>query len=364
MMSFLAILTKEMRLRLRRERTIWVIVAYLTFMGALGWLAISRYTSPTNFTTNTLSNAGGTLYLLLAQLQLLLILFITPAFTATAINSEKERQTFDLLLCSRLSSLSLVAGKLLAGLANALLLIIASAPLFSLVFFFGGISPMQVLQTLLVFIMTTVVVGTFGLFCSTIFKRPAISTAIAYLGCIIWLGMPLLINVIAIAFNPPNTNLTAKVITTNQVATPYSLPAWAVSNPLAGLAYANPGLRDTYSAFNLYNYIPVAIPSFNVYSVQSISVASSGSLSTPVIVGGTTTPSATTELLGIAFTPLNAFYVCGISATVLFFLLSMLVTKPGSLRVLIKRIESTLKARNKADLTLVDLDEDKITARA
>ena len=78
---------------------------------------------PDNF-----SRAGLYLYYLLSMIHLLLILFITAASTASTINGEKERQTFDLLLCSQLSSLSLVAGKLLAGLANTLLLTAASLP--------------------------------------------------------------------------------------------------------------------------------------------------------------------------------------------------------------------------------------------
>jgi DNA-binding transcriptional regulator of glucitol operon len=44
-MTFLALLTKELRLRMRRERTIWVIIIYIALMGLLGWFFISRFTS-------------------------------------------------------------------------------------------------------------------------------------------------------------------------------------------------------------------------------------------------------------------------------------------------------------------------------
>jgi len=67
------------------------------------------------------------------------------------INGEKERQTFDMLICSRLSPAALIGGKLLSGLINALLLIASSIPLFSLVFFFGGISPLQAFEALVIF---------------------------------------------------------------------------------------------------------------------------------------------------------------------------------------------------------------------
>src|SRR6266513_1026301 len=197
-MTFAALLTKELRLRLRRERTIWVLISYLLVMTLLGFLFISRNNPSNGYTVSTL---GYGLYTLLVFVQLSLIMFITPAFTTTSINGEKERHTFEL-----------VAGKLVAGLANAFLLIAASIPLFSLVFFFGGVGPAQVLQTTLVFIVTAIVVGTFGLFCSTLLKRPPVSTAIAYMFCIMWVITPWLLSFLLQLNVPFNNNAQATLI--------------------------------------------------------------------------------------------------------------------------------------------------------
>lgn len=187
-MTFTALLTKELRLRLRRERFVWLIIVYLLVMGLLGFGFLQRANVFSGgYQGFLLSQIGAQLYALLSFIQLFLIVFIAPAFTATAINGEKERQTFDLLLCSKLSAFSLLAGKLLAGLVNVLLLIAASIPLFSLVFFFGGVSPLQVLITLVIFIMTAIVAGTFSLCCSTLLHRPTASTALAYTFCAFWL---------------------------------------------------------------------------------------------------------------------------------------------------------------------------------
>ncbi len=198
-MTFFALLTKELRLRLRRERTMWVIIIYILLMGFMGWFYISRFSTVNGYGPFGLANTGISLYTLLSQLQLFLILFITPAFTATTINSEKERQTFDLLLCSRLTPFSLVTGKLLAGLANAFILIAAALPLFSMVFFFGGISPIQVIWALLVYIMTTIMIGSCGLFFSTILNRPAVSTAVTYMVGLVWLALPIVLYLILLA---------------------------------------------------------------------------------------------------------------------------------------------------------------------
>ncbi|GER89205.1 hypothetical protein KDW_33670 [Dictyobacter vulcani] len=194
-MTFTALLIKEMRLRMRRERTIWLIVAYILLLGLLGWLNVSVSSAGANNSGNW-GNIGLGLYSLLLIVQLFLILFITPAFTSTAINGEKERQTFDLLLCSNLSSTALITGKWLAGLINALLLIAASIPIFSLVFFFGGVSPIQALEALLIFVLTAMLAASLGIFCSTLVARPAISTALSYVLLLLWLGLPVLLAII------------------------------------------------------------------------------------------------------------------------------------------------------------------------
>jgi ABC-2 type transport system permease protein len=206
-MTFIALLTKELRLRLRRERFVWLIIIYLLVMGllAFGFLQRANVFSG-GYQGYLLSQIGAQLYALLSFIQLFLIVFIAPAFTATAINGEKERQTFDLLLCSKLSAFSLLAAKLIAGLVNVLLLIAASIPLFSLVFFFGGVSPLQVLSTLVIFIMTAIVAGTFSLCCSTLIHRPTASTALAYTVCAFWLFAYPVISILTLGSSIPSNS--------------------------------------------------------------------------------------------------------------------------------------------------------------
>ncbi len=250
-MTFAALLTKELRLRLRRERTIWVLITYLLVMTLLGFLFISRTSA---YNSNSVSTLGLGLYTLLVFVQLFLIMFITPAFTATSINGEKERQTFDLLLCSRLSAFELVAGKLVAGLANALLLIAASVPLFSLVFFFGGVGPAQVFQATLVFVVTAIVVGTFGLFCSTLLKRPPVSIAIAYMFCVIWMITPWLLSFLLQLSAPFNGSVQgAYIFLGNPILAMISTFTLGVGPPIGTVSLFGTGLAPwiTYTIINL-----------------------------------------------------------------------------------------------------------------
>jgi ABC-type transport system involved in multi-copper enzyme maturation permease subunit len=223
-MMFMTLLVKEMRLRLRRERTVWLLISYIVLLGFLSWIYISA-NSNTSSSSGNWSSIGPNLYTLLAIIQMLLIIFITPAFTATSINGEKERQTFDLLLCSRLSSSTLIIGKLLAGLLNSLLLIAASIPIFSLVFFFGGISPQQAALGLLVFILTAILTASLGICCSSLISRPAVSTAVTYMLLLLWLGLPLLIAIV----------YPGSVVTTSGNTTTPSIPYYMLWHPIIAI---------------------------------------------------------------------------------------------------------------------------------
>jgi ABC-type transport system involved in multi-copper enzyme maturation permease subunit len=329
-MTFLSLLTKELRLRMRRERTIWIIVIYILLMGMLGWLSINSYSnsSGVSYNSSALSNVGLTLYYLLSQLQLFLIIFITPAFTSTAVNGEKERQTFDLLLCSRLSAFSLLSGKLLAGLTNALLLIAASAPLFSLVFFFGGVGPGQIVKALIVYILTTVLTGTFGLFCSTIFKRPAVSTAVSYMACLVWIGLPIVTKILVLA-SPASRQWYIYGGVATQTLTNYQLPLWLAINPITALINTYPNGGMNYAGF--YNPLLSLTAAFFP-----------GSIYNPNMNLG----MFAFTLLNFKLTAWKAYAILSILGTIIFFLISVWIVKPHAhsrLQSLIKKEKAKVK---------------------
>ena len=106
---------------------------------------------------------GGILYVMFALIQLTLMLFFAPLFTAAAVSYEKDRRTFTLLLMTDLSDLEIVLGKLVAGLLNILMILAASIGLVSLCAFFGGISFGQVVNLFAVTAASGVAGGALGL---------------------------------------------------------------------------------------------------------------------------------------------------------------------------------------------------------
>lgn len=167
-----SVVGKEFRMRMRGWRSTAVLTVY---MAILGIIAIAFLTQQAGPTSGQSSQVGLRLFQTMAIFQLFLILFVTPVSMAGAISGERQRQTWDLLLVTRLSSFGIVWGKLIAGLAFDLLLILASLPLFSLVFLFGGVAPEDIVHTYIVFLATVVLLGVLSLCISALTRRLALA---------------------------------------------------------------------------------------------------------------------------------------------------------------------------------------------
>lgn len=120
------------------------------------------------------------LFVGLAYLQLFLVLFISPSMTTAAISGEKQRSTFDVLLSTRLSTKAIILGKLYAGLYKVFMLIVASIPVFSVIYLFGGIGIIDLILFICVCMMSALLMGSIGIYMSTVFKKTTAASAITY----------------------------------------------------------------------------------------------------------------------------------------------------------------------------------------
>ncbi len=131
------------------------ILLWTAWQTLIGWQDIRE--------VGVLSRFGGIIYWMFAMLQLTLMLFFAPLFTAAAVSYEKDRRTFTLLLMTDLSDLEIVLGKLVAGLLNILTILGASIGLLSICVFFGGISFGQVINLFAVTAASGMAGGALGL---------------------------------------------------------------------------------------------------------------------------------------------------------------------------------------------------------
>jgi ABC-type transport system involved in multi-copper enzyme maturation permease subunit len=188
------IVTKEYRSRMRTWRSPLAMTVYILLLGGLGWAIFSVMASSArnSFNGGQAANYGQGLFLYLVLFQMVLLAFITPALTAGAISSERERQTIDLLFVTKLPSFSILWGKLLASMSFVILLLLLSVPIFSLVFLFGGIELDQVAAAFLVTAISALTLGIIGIACSAAFRRTLPATVSAYGAAFILLAGSLL----------------------------------------------------------------------------------------------------------------------------------------------------------------------------
>lgn len=174
------VLAREFRSRMRGWRSPLTITLYVGALGGIGFAFFKLMTRQMYYGGMPGPQIGLQIYNMLAFFQLMLIVFTTPGLTSGSISGERERQTFDLMLVTRLSPTSVVLGKVVSSISYNLLLIVATLPLFSIVFLFGGISPKQFVLTFAVYGVTALLMGALGIFCSTIFRRTQVATVVSY----------------------------------------------------------------------------------------------------------------------------------------------------------------------------------------
>ncbi len=172
------VLLKELRQRFRSGKTVWLLALYLLVIGAfiLGFMYLNWRNSPGMFQPNR----SREFFMLLSTTQLFLLAFVTPGLTAGVISGEREKQTLNVLLTTRLTPWQIIWSKLASSSAFMVLLIFAALPLYSIIFLYGGIAPEQVLGIFGFYLVTMYLFSCIGIVCSTFFKRTGASTITAY----------------------------------------------------------------------------------------------------------------------------------------------------------------------------------------
>ncbi len=175
------VLVQELRVRQRGIKPFVVTGVYTLILSVIAMLALCWGPRSSHPTAQDMSEVGKGLFGALSFVQLGMIALIVPAYSAGAISSERERGTFDLLALTLLSSPTIVTQKLTAAIAQALMLIVASAPVVGVVFLLGGVSPVEVLTVYGLLIVTAILVGGLGTLCSCCMRNSKASTFVTYL---------------------------------------------------------------------------------------------------------------------------------------------------------------------------------------
>jgi ABC-2 type transport system permease protein len=229
------VVLKELRGRMRGMRAFVVMTIYLLLMSGFATLLYVLYSSSLNYSGYA---SGGTigrvLFIGIVGVELFLVTFIAPTFTAGAISGERERQTYDLLRTTLLPASSLVIGKLVSALSYVLLLLLAAIPLQSIAFLFGGVTETEIILAFVILVVTAITLGSVGIYFSSVMQRTLSASIMTYgFAMFITLGLPLIMIVIGAFITP----LLRDASTTVQSIMTYVFGAMVSTNPLATAMY-------------------------------------------------------------------------------------------------------------------------------
>ncbi|MFQ6131742.1 MAG: ABC transporter permease [Armatimonadota bacterium] len=177
------VLTKDLRTRMRGLRAPALLFGYLAVLSAvmfIGYVVWSESMFGGGGSAALSSRVGRNFYWALFIAQAVIVLLFAPAFTAGAITLEREQQTFDLLVITRLSPFSIVTGRLCSAASFALLLLFTSAPLVSVTFLIGGVSLGEVVCTYLSLGFFALAAGSMGILGSVAVNSTALATVITF----------------------------------------------------------------------------------------------------------------------------------------------------------------------------------------
>jgi ABC-type transport system involved in multi-copper enzyme maturation permease subunit len=188
------IMVKELRSRMRGIRAFAILTGVLVLLAGVSYLFYRIVLAATRYSNSPVGpQIGYTLLVALMSVEMLIVCFVTPAVTAGAISGEKEKLTYEMLLTTPLRPASILWGKLLSALGYVFLLLLASIPMASLVFVYGGVTLTDMIKALAILTATAVTLGVVGVTLSAWLGRTVRATVLSYLFVLILLIGPLLV---------------------------------------------------------------------------------------------------------------------------------------------------------------------------
>ena len=126
------------------------------------------------------SNRGLFLFYALGICLLAAVFSIAPAVASSAITSERESDTLDLLLIGGLRARAVVLGKLAAAMLFVILLACTALPGFAVAWMFGGVSIRDVGLAIAIVLATIAFISAIGLFFSAVARSSTIAALYTY----------------------------------------------------------------------------------------------------------------------------------------------------------------------------------------
>ncbi len=186
------ILERELKSKMRSWKTVIAILVYLFFIGLIAYLGMISFGNRGHFGFNP--RAATNVFDFIVIFQLAIIMFIVPLIVGGSISGERERQTLDLMLCTDVHPMTIIYGKILAGLSTVLLLVVMATPFLSITFILGGIGFWDVIKIILYYIATAFYISTIAVYSSTKYKKNVTAIIMSYVIMAVLYFVPVVIS--------------------------------------------------------------------------------------------------------------------------------------------------------------------------
>ncbi len=191
---------RELRVACRHWKLVIILTSYLLVQGAIfaTWVYVQSdsqglFTDPTSI--------GKGLFITMAIVLVIVVMLVFPAFSSTAIASEHERKSFDLLLLTPLSPWEIALGKFFAAGIQASIFLVATVPFFAMANLFGGIDPAVFFAVLWILVLLSVFISFLGVYASSLVTRSIPAVLVTYAFAFV-LGLVLLTTLTVLSIDP------------------------------------------------------------------------------------------------------------------------------------------------------------------
>lgn len=183
------VLRNECKIAVRNRRFTTTLFIYIAVI-SIGVMFYYKEFEKEVFVSGLSRVDSSTLYIIMAIVQAIFLIFLVPSLTSSSISSEREKQTLDILLSTKLSPLQIIVGKLFSSSLRVVMLILCTLPLYAIASLLGGLNIAYVVELTIFFIINTIFVGALGVLISTYFKTSKVSTTVSYFAVLfIYIGI-------------------------------------------------------------------------------------------------------------------------------------------------------------------------------
>lgn len=150
----------------KRVRHLWARIVYLLALFVVLFVVGQNVFATAHSSLADLAKQSTQTFMYVSIVQLFLMCFIAPVFTAAAITQEKDANTFNILLTTPLSSAQIVIGSLFSRIYFVWVLLLAGLPIFCITMIFGGVTIESVFNSFALSASTALLTGSLAILIS------------------------------------------------------------------------------------------------------------------------------------------------------------------------------------------------------